>query len=620
MLMVFNFFGARRQKTPPFRSYGGVHPADMKAPANEAAISEIAPPPRLVIPLSQHIGAPCSPLVAVGDEVKLGQKIGEAKAPVSAPVHSSVSGKVVAIEPRRNSLGNMVPCVIIENDFLDTPVEGMTPASDEARADAEQLAAIIREAGIVGMGGATFPTAFKITSGWGKVDTVIINGAECEPYITSDHRTMLEHPEELLQGIGFIMKACKVEKAYFAIEKNKQFAIDLLNFRGAADMGIEIIPLETRYPQGAEKTLIHTITGREVPPGGLPAAVGCAVFNTFTSYSVYRAVCEGRPAIDRVVTVSGSAIAEPKNVIVRVGTPMSWVFEQTGGFAKEPWKIIMGGPMMGMAQFDLEVPCAKGTASLLAFAEGENRSVAEPVCIRCGKCLEVCPMKLQPIYMYLYEEKGDVEMMKKLNLTDCVECGACTYNCPGRLDLTHAFKVGKAKIQAHDAAVKARAEAEAAKQAAQAEEAARAEEAAKEAAEAAKQAAAKEAAEAAEVKAKAEAEAKAAAEREAREAEEAAAAAAAAEEAAKLAEEAAAKEAAEAAAAEDAVKAAEEAVPASTEATVAKIVAEEEKKAEVAEQAPAEEVSAEVAEETLAEESPAAEAEETEQKEAEDNE
>ena len=220
MLMVFKFFGARREKKPPFDSYGGVHPADMKAPANEAAISTIAPPPQLVIPLSQHIGAPCSPLVAVGDEVKMGQKIGEAKAPVSAPVHSSVSGKVVAIEPRRNSLGNMVPCVIIENDFRDTPAEGMAPASAEAREDPEQLAAIIREAGIVGMGGATFPTAFKITSGWGKVDTVIINGAECEPYITSDHRTMLEHPEELLKGIQLVMKACRVDKAYFAIEKN----------------------------------------------------------------------------------------------------------------------------------------------------------------------------------------------------------------------------------------------------------------------------------------------------------------------------------------------------------------------------------------------------------------
>ena len=454
-----------------FKHHGGVHPNDKKAPANEAAISTIPQPPQVVIPMSQHIGAPCTPLVAVGDEVKLGQKIGEAKAPVSAPIHASVSGKVVKIEPRLNNLGNMVQAVVIENDFKDTPADTVVPASEEDLSDPERIAEIIREAGIVGMGGATFPTAFKITSGWGKVDTVIINGAECEPYITSDHRTMLEKPEELLKGIQLIMRACKVEKAYFGIELNKKFAIDLLNFHGAAAMGIEIVPLKCQYPQGAEKTLIQTITGREVPPGGLPAQVGCAVFNTFTSYSVYRAAYEGWPAIERVVTVSGSAIAEPKNVKVRVGTPMEWVFEQTGGFRKDPFKIIMGGPMMGLAQYDMQVPCGKGTAALLAFAEDEDRTVRNPTCIRCGQCLSACPMNLQPIYMYMYEEKGDIEMMQKLNLMDCVECGACTYICPGRLHLTHAFKTGKAKIQAYNAALKAKEEAEKAKQEAAAKEA-----------------------------------------------------------------------------------------------------------------------------------------------------
>ncbi len=447
-----------------FKSHGGVHPNDMKAPANEAEISTIPQPPQVVIPMSQHIGAPCTPLVAVGDEVKLGQKIGEAKAPVSAPIHASVSGKVVAIEPHLNNLGNMVTSVVIENDFKDTPAETMVPASAEALESPEQIADIVREAGIVGMGGATFPTAFKITSGWGKVDTVIINGAECEPYINSDYRTMVEHPDDLLKGIQLIMKACKVDKAYFGIELNKKFAIDLLNIKGGAKaMGIEIVPLKCQYPQGAEKTLIKTVTGREVPPGGLPASVGCSVFNAFTAYSVYKACYEGWPAIERVVTVAGSAIAEPKNVKVRVGTPMQWVFEQTGGFAKEPWKIIMGGPMMGMAQYDLEVPCGKGTASLLAFAADEDKTVENPVCIRCGQCIDACPMNLQPIFMYMYEEKDDVEMLQKLNIMDCVECGSCSYICPGRLHLTHAFKTGKAKVQAYQAALKAKEEAEKAK-------------------------------------------------------------------------------------------------------------------------------------------------------------
>ena len=446
-----------------FRSHGGVHPNDMKSPANEAAISSIPQPPQLVYPMSQHIGAPCTPVVKVGDEVKLGQLIGESPAPVSAPIHSSVSGKVIAVEPRMNSIGSIVPSVVIENDFKDTPADTLVAPPEEDLENPEKLAQIIRNAGIVGMGGATFPTAFKITSGWGNVDTVIINGAECEPYINSDYRTMVEHPDELLKGIQLLMCACKVDKAYFGIELNKKFAIDMLKFKGAKEMGIEIVPLKCLYPQGAEKTLIRTITGREVPPGGLPAQVGCSVFNTFTAYSVYRACYEGWPAIERVVTVSGSAIAEPKNVLVRTGTSMRWVFEQTGGFKKEPWKIILGGPMMGIAQHDLDVPCGKGTASLLAFAEDENRIEEEPTCIRCGQCISACPMNLQPIYMYMYDQKDDLDMLDKLHVTDCVECGACTYICPGRLHLTHAFKTAKGKLQARNQALREKEAAEKAK-------------------------------------------------------------------------------------------------------------------------------------------------------------
>ncbi|MCL1829580.1 MAG: electron transport complex subunit RsxC [Oscillospiraceae bacterium] len=446
-----------------YKAIGGVHPNDKKAPANKAAITAAAAPPQVVIPMSLHIGAPCQPTVSAGDTVKLGQKIGDSAAAVSAPIHASVSGKVIAVEPRLHSNGTTVNSVVIENDGLDTPDETMKPHTTEELSDPEAIVGIIREAGIVGMGGATFPTAFKITSGKGKVDTVIINGAECEPYITSDHRTMLEYPEKVLGGIKLIMRACGVEKATLAVEDNKADAIELLkSFDPGAD-GIEIVSMHTRYPQGAEKQLIYTVTGKQVPPGGLPAGVGCAVFNIFTAYSVFRAACEGRPAIERVVTVSGSAIKEPKNIIVRVGTPVEFVFEQAGGFVKQPKKILMGGPMMGNAMYDLSVGTTKGTNALLAFCEDEDRTVSNPVCIRCGKCATVCPMKLLPVYMYMCERKTDFDGMGRYRLMDCVECGACTYNCPGKLHLTHSFRTGKAKIGAKQAEEKARLEAEKAK-------------------------------------------------------------------------------------------------------------------------------------------------------------
>ena len=444
----------------PFRFFGGIHPKDKKSPANSAGSIPMAPPPQVAIPMSQHIGAPCTPSVAIGESVKFGQKIADSGAPVSAPIHATVSGKVVKIEPGELPDGRISSFVVIENDGNDSLCETILPRSEEAVSamTAEEITKIIREAGIVGMGGAAFPTAFKIESSRGKTDTIIINGAECEPYITSDHRTMLEHPDEMIKGIELIMRACETPKVIFGIESNKTDAAELLKAKCAEKPEIEIRLMPCRYPQGAEKQLVQTLTGREVPPGGLPAAVGCSVFNAFTAYMVYRAVYEGMPVVERVVTVSGSGSHEPKNYLTRIGTPLTYVFEQAGGLKEDLNKVIMGGPMMGIAIYNLDVSTMKGTNAILAFSDDEDKTVSDPTCIRCGKCAEVCPMRLLPVYMHMYEQKNDFAGMERYNLTDCIECGACTYTCPGRLHLTHSFRAGKAKLAEKAAADKARAE------------------------------------------------------------------------------------------------------------------------------------------------------------------
>ena len=447
-----------------YKFKGGVHPNYMKSP--EIPVTVIAPPKQVIIPMAQHIGAPCKPLVQVGDYVKMYQKIGENPAPVSAPVHESVSGKVVAIEPRPHPLGDMIPAVVIENDFQDTP-ELMEPLTEEQLKDPEAILARIREAGVVGMGGAMFPTALKIKGGIGKVDTLIINGAECEPYLNGDHLTMLNYPEQLLKGIELVRIAQGVEKAYYGIEKNKQDAIDLLNSLNPAQYGIEIVPEDVKYPQGGEKIQVKAITNREGKPGGLPSCVGCNVVSTRTSYAIYQACYEGKSVIERIVTYGGSALKAPVNGLTRVGTPFGHIAEECGGFVKTPRKIVLGGPMMGLCATTLEAPNVKGTAGVLFFTEEEDKHVENPTCIRCGKCLTVCPMNLEPCYMYMYYSKNDWENMEKYHITDCFECGSCSFNCPARMPLTHAFKTAKIKIATKQAKEKAKAEAEAAAKEAQ---------------------------------------------------------------------------------------------------------------------------------------------------------
>ena len=442
-----------------YKFKGGVHPNYMKAP--EIPVTVIAPPAQVVIPMIQHIGAPCKPLVQVGDYVKMYQKIGESPAPVSAPVHASVSGKVVAVEPRPHPLGDMIMSVVIENDFQDTP-ELMEPLTEEQMKDPEVILERIREAGVVGMGGAMFPTAVKIRGGIGKVDTLIINGAECEPYLNGDHLTMLNFPEQLLRGIELVRIASCVDKAYYGIEKNKQDAINLLNSKNPARYGIEIVPENVKYPQGGEKMQVKAVTNREVKPGGLPSGVGCNVVSTRTAYAVYQACCEGKSVIERIVTYGGSALKAPVNGLTRVGTPFSHIAEQCGGFVKTPRKIVLGGPMMGICATSFDAPTVKGTAGVLFFTEEEDRHVENPTCIRCGKCISVCPMNLEPVFMYMYYSKRDFENMEKYHILDCFECGSCAFNCPARMPLTHAFKTAKLMFRAKADKEKAKAAAEAA--------------------------------------------------------------------------------------------------------------------------------------------------------------
>lgn len=440
--------------------FGGIHPSDRKDATNKKPIETLPPPAQVVIPMSLHIGMPCTPCVSAGDKVTVGQKVGDAAGFVSAPVHASISGKVAAVEPRIHFSGIPVMSVVIENDFQDTPCPACRPPRDPDSLTAEEISALVMEAGVVGMGGATFPTHVKISSGLGKVDTVIVNASECEPYITSDHRVLLEHPNELLGGVRILARIFGVDRVHIAVESNKTNASELLKQKIEAEKAPAVVDiLQTRYPQGAEKQLCQSVTGRQIPPGALPASIGCAVFNIATAIAIYKAVYHGKPVTHRVVTVSGSGVNEPKNLLCPIGTSISDLLDACGGVKTGTFKILMGGPMMGHSQFDMAAPIGKGTNAILAFCEKEERTVAHPACIRCGKCISICPMRLQPLFMYQYEAAGKLEELEASNVLDCIECGACAYICPGRLHLVQAFRSGKQKIHNAKAAVKAAAEA-----------------------------------------------------------------------------------------------------------------------------------------------------------------
>lgn len=430
---------------------GGIHPPYKKEYSNQKAIEKAENPKVVYIPLQQHIGAPASPIVQVGDSVKVGQKIGEQQGFVSCNVHSSVSGKVIAIKECEVAGGTGV-CVVIENDFLEEKHESVKPKGELDSLTREEIVSIIKEAGIVGMGGATFPTHVKLSPPPDKnIDVVILNGAECEPYLTADHRLMLENPEDVVFGLRVFMKALNVKKGYIGIEVNKPDALDAIQKAAQQYKDIEVVGLEIKYPQGAEKQLIYACTGREVPSGGLPMDAGAVVNNVGTAAQVARTIKTGMPLIERITTVTGSCIKNPKNLITKVGTLVSEIIEQCGGFKEDKTvgKVIMGGPMMGIAQYTIDIPTNKGTSGILCLDEEESKTPKPQNCLRCGKCLSVCPAFLQPLYISAYSLKNDFENAQNYRALDCIECGSCSFVCPARRPLLQSVRNAKREIIAN---------------------------------------------------------------------------------------------------------------------------------------------------------------------------
>lgn len=426
--------------------FGGIHPQYNKEMSTDNTIFKIITPKQVVIPMVQHIGAPCTPLVQVGDRVLRGTKIGDGDG-LCVPVHASVAGKVIAVEPRSHTSGRQILSVVIENDFTDEAIETTRCEDPLNTLSDDQILHIIREAGLVGMGGAAFPGNVKAMSAMGHIEYLIANACECEPYITADDSLLRTSPEQVLGGMQLLQRVLKPDHVVLAVEDNKQEAIMTLRKLVKNYPGIELRVLPTRYPQGSEKQLIQAVTGRQVPSGKLPVNAGCAVFNVASFAAIFRAVYWGVPLTQRIVTVSGEAVKKPQNFIVRLGTPFADLIEAAGGMTDATERVISGGPMMGFAQADLSVPVVKATNSILCLPHDLNGAAENPVCLRCGKCVAVCPMGLEPLYMYRYSVCGEAEELNRLHLLDCMECGSCAYTCPGKLPLVEQFRKGKALLR-----------------------------------------------------------------------------------------------------------------------------------------------------------------------------
>lgn len=427
---------------------GGIHIPEYKLTAS-LETEKIPSPKTVSIPLSQHIGVPCVATVKPGDSVCKGQIIGTVESGLGCPVHASVSGTVKQITTITVPSGKRIEAVVIENDGENRLSPDIKPLEkDISEVDADDCIKAVRLAGISGMGGATFPTYAKISSALGKVSRIIINCAECEPFITANHRLMLEKPEELIEGLKLLMRIFSVDTGVIAVENNKLDAVEALRNVTGDNTSIEIKVMRTKYPQGDERQLIYALYGTELKAGKLPADVGCVVFNAETCYNIYRAVAEGMPLIERIVTVTGDCVKSPKNLIVPIGTSISELIEYCGGFTEEPNKIVLGGPMMGAATWDMNTPVSKGTNAVLALSKKIQNSSSTPSfsCLHCGKCLTVCPMHLMPLYIAKYSAVDDFKECEKYNALSCVECGSCTYTCPGKVPIVQLIRKAKQKI------------------------------------------------------------------------------------------------------------------------------------------------------------------------------
>lgn len=420
---------------------GGVHPYEGKELSCNCAIEAFESPNDYVFPVSQHIGAPARPIVEKGQRVLVGEKIAEASGFVSSHIHSSISGVVKAIEPRLVSSGAKVLSIVVENDGKYEKASPLQEERDVTKLSKEEIREAIQEAGVVGMGGACFPTHVKLSpKDPDAIDTIIVNGSECEPYLTSDYRRMLENPQRLIEGLRISLSLFKNAKGIIAIEDNKPEAIKLLTHLAKKEEKIEVKAVKTKYPQGGERTLIYALTGRQINSSMLPADVGCIVNNVDTVFAIYHAVVFQEPLISRIVTVTGDAIVSPKNFLVRIGANMQEVVDAAGGFKQTPAKILSGGPMMGMALYTLDIPIIKGSSAITCFSEDEVTEAKETNCINCGRCVSVCPGRILPARVADFAIQKNVEMFQKYHGMECCECGCCSYICPAKRNLTQSIK------------------------------------------------------------------------------------------------------------------------------------------------------------------------------------